>query len=131
MLGELNHQLIRDEGHRNRMTAPELATRMQEWLLSEYRAVLFENEGSLAGYALYREQPEEIYLRQLFICRDKRRQGLGRKAVELLQKEVWPGGKRLTVEVLVANDAAVRFWRAAGFKDYALTLEILPEQRSE
>jgi ribosomal protein S18 acetylase RimI-like enzyme len=49
--------------------------------------------------------------------------------VELLQQEVWPRGKRLTVEVLVANDGAVRFWRAAGFKDYALTLEILPEQR--
>ncbi len=28
ILGELNHQLIRDEGHRNRMSIPELVTRI-------------------------------------------------------------------------------------------------------
>jgi hypothetical protein len=32
ILGELNHQLIRDEGHRNRMSIPELVTRMGKWL---------------------------------------------------------------------------------------------------
>lgn len=30
------------------------------------------------------------------------------------------------VEVLVANERAVAFWRAAGYRDYSLTLEILP-----
>jgi hypothetical protein len=29
LLAELNHQLIRDEGHRNRMTVPELKRRMR------------------------------------------------------------------------------------------------------
>jgi hypothetical protein len=32
ILGELNHQLIRDEGHRNRMSIPELVRRMGKWL---------------------------------------------------------------------------------------------------
>ena len=32
ILGELNHQLIRDEGHRNRMSIPELVTRIDKWL---------------------------------------------------------------------------------------------------
>ena len=123
----MNHQLIRDEGHRNRMTVPELEQRMRSWLSGEYRAVLFEDNGQVVAYALFREQPEEIYLRQLFVVRDRRSQGIGRKAVELLRTQVWPKTKRLTVEVLVANKRAVAFWRSIGYTDYCLTLEILPE----
>lgn len=127
LLAELNHQLIHDEGHRNRMTVPELEQRMKGWLASEYAAALFENDGEVVAYALYREQPEEIYLRQLFVARNRRRQGIGRQAVEILRSKIWPKNKRLTVEVLVQNEAAVAFWRAVGYKDYSLTLEILPE----
>jgi hypothetical protein len=32
LLAELNHRLILDEGHRNRMTVPELEQRMRGWL---------------------------------------------------------------------------------------------------
>jgi len=127
LLVELNHQLIRDEGHRNRMTVPELEQRMKGWLASEYAAVLFENDGEVVAYALYREQPEEIYLRQLFVARNRRRKGIGKEAVKILRSKIWPKNKRLTVEVLVQNEAAVAFWRAVGYKDYTLTLEILPE----
>ena len=127
LLAELNHQLIRDEGHRNRMTVPELEQRMKGWLASEYAAVLFENDGEVVAYALYREQPEEIYLRQLFVARNRRRKGIGKEAVKILRTKIWPNNKRLTVEVLVQNEAAVAFWRAVGYKDYSLTLEILPE----
>src|ERR1019366_2912557 len=127
LLAELNHQLIRDEGHRNRMTVPELEQRMKGWLASEYAAMLFENDGAVVAYALYREQPEEIYLRQLFVARNRRRQGIGRQAVEILRSKIWPKNKLLTVQVLVQNEAAVAFWRAVGYKDYSLTLEILPE----
>jgi hypothetical protein len=48
-LAELNHQLIRDEGHRNPMTVPEVDQRMRSWLAGEYRAVLFEAEGGADG----------------------------------------------------------------------------------
>jgi GNAT superfamily N-acetyltransferase len=126
LLAELNHQLIRDEGHRNQMTVPELEQRMRGWLASEYAAVIFENEGGIVAYALYREQPSEIYLRQLFVLPHLRRKGIGREAVKTLRSKIWPGGKRLTVEVLVQNTGAVDFWRAVGYKDYCLTLEILP-----
>ena len=78
------------------------------------------------AYALYREQPEEIYLRQLFVVPHRRRQGIGRWAVEILRSQVWPKTKRLTVEVLVVNTAAVAFRRAMGYVDYALTQEIMP-----
>ena len=127
LLAGLNHQLIRDEGHRNRMTVPELEQRMRGWLSGEYRAVIFEDGGEVVGYALFREQAEEIYLRQLFIVRHRRRLGLGRRALEILRSQVWPKDKRLTVDVLVSNQNAVAFWRAVGYQDYCLTLEIVPE----
>jgi predicted acetyltransferase len=127
LLTELNHQLIRDEGHRNAMTVAELEQRMRGWLASEYRAVLYEDGGEVVAYVLFREQPEEIYLRQLFVVRHRRRQGLGRRAVEILRSQVWPKTKRLTVDVLIANTSGVAFWRAVGYRDYALTLEIMPE----
>ena len=41
LLAEWNHQLIRDEGHRNRMTVLELLERMKGWLEWEYRGVIF------------------------------------------------------------------------------------------
>lgn len=127
LLAELNHQLILDEGHRNPMTVPQLEQRMRGWLESgEYAAILFEDGGEVVAHALYREQPDEIYLRQLFVVRERRRQGLGKQAMRLLFSEIWPKTKRLTVEVLVANTAAVAFWRAVGYRDYSLTLEIQP-----
>ncbi len=53
-LAEWNHQLIRDEGHRNRMTVPELEARLRGWLRGEYRAVIFSQAADPVGYALYR-----------------------------------------------------------------------------
>lgn len=127
LLADLNHQLIRDEGHRNRMTVPELEARMHGWLSGEYRAVIYEDGGEVVAYSLYREKPEEIHLRHLFVVRGRRSQGIGNQAMEILRSEIWPKNKRLTVEVLVANKRAVAFWREIGYTDYSLTLEILPE----
>ncbi|HEY5913795.1 MAG TPA: GNAT family N-acetyltransferase, partial [Verrucomicrobiae bacterium] len=103
LLAELNHQLIRDEGHRNPMTVPQLEQRMQGFIEGEYRAIIFEEYGEVVAYALYREGADEIYLRQLFVVRHRRRKGIGRRAVETLRSQLWPKTKRLTVEVLVAN----------------------------
>jgi predicted acetyltransferase len=127
LLADLNHQLIRDEGHRNRMTVPELEQRMRGWLSGEYRAVIYEDRDEVVAYALFREQPEEIYLRQLFVLGHRRSQGIGRRAVEILRSQIWPKTKRLTVEVLTANKRAVSFWRSVGYADYALSLEIRPD----
>ena len=127
LLARLNHELIRDEGHRNPMTVPELEQRMRGWISGEYRAIIYEVGGEIVAYALFREQPEEIYLRQLFVVRHRRSQGIGRWAVDILRSQIWPKTKRLTVEVLVANTRAVSFWRSVGYADYALSLEILPD----
>jgi predicted acetyltransferase len=125
-LADWNHQLIRDEGHRNQMTVSQLAERMRGWLEQDYRAMVFELAETPVAYSLFREQPHEIYLRQLFVVRERRRHGIGRQAVELLRTKVWPTNKRLTIEVLTANTAAVAFWRSVGYVDYSLMMEILP-----
>jgi GNAT superfamily N-acetyltransferase len=123
-LAEMNRRLIQDEGHRNPMTAPELAERMRGWLEGgEYFAAFFEWDGQLIAYALYREDPTSINLRQFYVDRPFRRIGLGRRAIEMLLNGHWPPEKGVTVEALVGNDAALTFWRAVGFQDYAVTLE--------
>ncbi len=149
LLAGWNHQLIRDEGHRNPMTVLELRHRMTGWLgfqlrkeeigsqegdsmdspypTAEYAAVIFSCRGQPAAYALYREKRDEVYLRQFFVRRDLRRQGIGKSAFRILREEIWSSTKRLTVEVLVANTAGVAFWRSLGYQDYCLMLEILPE----
>jgi len=129
LLAELNHQLIQDEGHCNPMNVAQLEQRMRDFLESDYRAVVFEQRGEIVAYALYREQPQEIYLRQLFVVRGRRRQGIGRQAMRLLRSEIWPETKRLTVEVLAANHPALAFWHAVGYADYSLMLEITPEKQ--
>lgn len=129
VLGRMNHELIQDEGHRNPMTVPQLLERMRGWLSGEYTAVLFENETGVVAYALYREEAELIYLRQLFVARGERRKGHGLEAIRILRGKVWPAGKRLTVDVLTANAPAISFWKKAGFREYCLTLESLPETK--
>jgi predicted acetyltransferase len=129
LLAEWNHQLIRDEGHRNPMTVPELRERMGGWLKGEYKAVVFSLELKSVAYALYKESESEVYLRQLFVARGSRRQGIGRSAIEILRSRLWPCEKRLTVEVLIANKPAVAFWRSVGYRDYCLTLEIVPGKK--
>ncbi len=125
-LAELNHQLIEDECHHNDMTVSELEARMAEWIHSEYEAILFEDGGEVVAYALYRILPAEIYLRHFFVVRHRRRIGLGRRAIEMLRREIWPAGQRMTVSVLLHNEPAVNFWRAMGYRDYSLTMQILP-----
>ena len=131
LLAEWNHQLIRDEGHRNSMSIPQLRERMKGWLEGEYRAVIFAVGSVPVAYGLYREDAKEIYLRQLFVKRGQRRQGIGREAVGILQQQIWLPDKRLTVEVLIANEPTVAFWRSIGYTDYCLTLEIIPKEFGE
>jgi len=125
-LAQWNHQLIQDEGHRNPMTVSQLRDRMRDWLSSDYTAVIFEKDNESVAYALFCESEDEIYLRQLFVKRENRNQGIGKEAVRILKEEIWTRSKRLTVDVLSHNKAVIAFWRSVGYKDYCLTLEIMP-----
>lgn len=124
-LAEWNHQLIRDEGHRNAMTVPELSARLGAWLAGEYAAVIF-SAGEAVAYALFKDNPDETYLRQLFVSRSQRRKGVGREALAILRREFWPRDKRVLVEVLAHNQSALDFYRALGYLDYFVALQLPP-----
>jgi GNAT superfamily N-acetyltransferase len=124
VLARMNQQLIEDERHRNPMNLTELEKRMRSLLEGDYTATLFEFGGQVVAYALWTEHPDWVYLRQFFVARDSRRQGIGARAVRVLVDEVWPADKRIRVNVLIGNHPALEFWRAVGFVDYLITLEM-------
>jgi ribosomal protein S18 acetylase RimI-like enzyme len=128
LLTRMNRQLVEDEQHRNRFKPDAwFEKRMRGFLTEGYRAVLFEVEGEVVAYALYTDHPDHsdtIYLRQIFVDRARRRRGIGREAMRLLKEEIRPQGKRLTVEVLVGNQAAQAFFKNVGFREYSVELEI-------
>jgi predicted acetyltransferase len=126
LLAEMNHQLIADEGHANPMTVAQLEARLRRWLEEGYEAALFEKDGEPAAYALYIAQSTKVFLMHFFVARHRRRQGIGREAMGLLRNRIWTGSRRLAVTVLIRNQAAIEFWRAMGYQDYCLTLEIPP-----
>ena len=118
-LAAWNHQLIQDEVHRNPMDIPQLKKLIRGWITTgEYTAIIFEEGDETVAYALYREDATEIYL--------LRRKGIGRRELEILMSGLWPKTKRLIVEVLTRNESAVAFWRAIGYSDYSIALEIMP-----
>ncbi len=123
-LAKMNQQLIQDEGHRNKMTLPELEQRMSNFLQKEYEAVIASLGQTDIGYALYRQDPEWLYLRQVFIINSIRCKGFGRRFIEWLRINPWNKCKRVRTDVLVDNIAGIDFWKAVGFKEYCITLEM-------
>jgi GNAT superfamily N-acetyltransferase len=123
-LGGLNAQLIRDERHRNSMTIPQLVERMADWLRAEYAAAIAEERGTIVGYALFRREAEYVYLRQIFVRAENRRQGIARSLIQWLLQNAWQAAPRIRIDVLVGNEAGRRFWESIGFREYCLTMEM-------
>lgn len=123
VLAPMNHRLIRDEGHRNPMSVAQLEGRMRGWLAGEFQVVIFEDQQTPVGYALFKQEPEWVYLRQFFVEPERRRQGIGRAAIQWLLAHAWQGIGRVRLDVLVGNSAGIGFWRSVGFADYGLTME--------
>jgi GNAT superfamily N-acetyltransferase len=124
VLGHMNQQLIRDEGHRNRMSPAELEQRMARFLKGEYTAILFEDGARPLGYALYKRDADGIYPRQFFVLPEQRRKGIGRAAFQWLQSNVWQDKPRIRIEVLTGNAPGIAFWRSMGFANYCITMEL-------
>jgi ribosomal protein S18 acetylase RimI-like enzyme len=131
-LARMNRQLVEDEQHRNRIKPDAwFEERMRGFLSGAYKAVLFDLAGEVVGYALYTGHPDHadtLYLRQIFVSRSHRRQGIGREAMRILRDEIWPKDKRITVEVLVGNEVARAFYEAVGFTPYSIELEMLARE---
>ena len=123
-LAKMNRQLIRDEGHRNRMSLFELEQRMSEFLRNEYEAVIVRFNQNDIGYALYRRDPEWLYLRQIFVSEPMRRKGIGRRFIGWLKNNPWKDSKIIRTDVLVHNPTGIHFWKAVGFQEYCMTMEL-------
>lgn len=129
LLARMNARLIEDEGHQNPMNVSQLEGRMQQWLAGQYRAIIFDDRGVPAAYALFRPADdgwdgEGVYLRQFFVERYLRRDGVGRRAFELLRNEVWSKDARVTLETLVDNHIAQEFFKSVGFREYCISYEL-------
>ncbi len=121
-LARFNKRLIEEEGHRNPMDEAQLAARMLEWLLGKYFAGIAQDDHTAYGYLLARPEGDWLYIRQLYIEPGARRCGIGRRLVEWAAAH-WPNTRRMRIDVLVGNTGALEFWRAAGFRDYCITLD--------
>ncbi len=121
-----NLQLIRDEGNGSDPSLAEIDGRLREWLAADYRASVFEVGGVPFGYAIHRELADCTHLRHFFVEAAFRRRGLGRQAFACLRRDVFPADRRILVEALVANSAAIAFWESVGFVQRYVGLQIAP-----
>jgi GNAT superfamily N-acetyltransferase len=124
VLASFANELVRDGSYPNSIPPAQGPERMAAWLRSDFRAVIFEVDGSNAGYALYRVELEHVHLWQLFVRREFRRRGIGRQAIEWLWRDSWQGIARLRIDVFVGNTVGDQFWRAVGFVPYSITMEM-------
>lgn len=136
LLAGLNQQLSQDEGQLSGLTFEQVAERLRTWLGNDYRAVIFEQSNEVVAYALYCigerfEGDRFIFLRHFFVQRAHRRRGIGREAMRLLLKDVFPPNARILLDVLFQNQGARDFWKRIGFKEHCLTLEWAPNSDSQ
>ena len=125
-LAALNLQLMEDEQHPYMLPLDELHARMKRWVAGEYHVLVFRNGARICGYAAWCPEERGTYLRHFFICRDQRRQGLGRILIDRLRRDHFPKDQPLQLEAAIWNKVAIAFWRAVGFKDFGLTMEMKP-----
>jgi GNAT superfamily N-acetyltransferase len=130
-LASWNAQLIADEGNDAPMAVDELVMRMREWLASEYRACVFDADGTPCGYALFRDLPECTHVRHFFVEAAHRRRGVGRRAFEALRRTWFAPDKRVLVEVLVWNDRGTAFWKRIGFEERYLGLQLTTDVQGQ
>ena len=96
---------------------------MSRWLAGGYRAAIFSPNGEPIGYGIWKPKTHHVHLRQYFVEPAFRRKGYGRAGIELLMNNEWGEFTRVRLEVLVGNDAGLRFWKSIGFEDYCVTME--------
>jgi|SRR5688500_12665554 len=125
LLADLNRQLDEDEPHPYPLPLPALVERMARWIDGgEYEVLLFRHGDQLIGYAVWRADEHGTYLRHFFICRDQRSQGWGRAAIQLLCSDVFPKDRPVNIDAAIGNKAGIAFWRAIGFQDFSVGMEL-------
>ncbi len=111
------------------MTLLELEARLARWMGEGQVICLFEENSEPFGYCIYSVFPDNYfpelpvaYIRHLFISRERRREGLGKEALECLIETRFPAQCRVTLDVLATNTGGAHFWKKMGFTPYSLSL---------
>jgi GNAT superfamily N-acetyltransferase len=104
------------------------------WLDDEtYRVYVAEQDGEIAGFStahrwgpppIY-EESSEVYLDELYVRPDDRREGIGTQLVDAVSD--WAdriGARRIRLQVLSANEPARAFWAAQDAVPLDLTFTI-------
>jgi GNAT superfamily N-acetyltransferase len=129
LLAGINQQLIQDEWDGGGMSLERLEARMRRWIADgDYRAVLFLEGEAIVAYALVSLDEDSAFIRHFFVMREHRGRGVGRRAIEVLFRDVIHPTMRVTLDVLASNGGGLQFWRSVGFRDYAVRMERLPAE---
>ncbi|MEM6942690.1 MAG: GNAT family N-acetyltransferase [Pseudomonadota bacterium] len=111
MLSWLNRELHAENGF---SLSPRSARESIETLLMNGHKVATARLGTqLAGYALWWERSESIYIRHFVIRPELRRQGIGLAFARILMRRL-PKDKTLRLDARTRSARA--FWRAVGFR---------------
>jgi ribosomal protein S18 acetylase RimI-like enzyme len=125
-LTTFNQQLIVDEQSDSAAGPVQLRDRMVRWLGGAYSVTMFEEQDRPVAYCVWRDEAEDgVYVRQFFVARENRRNGVGRGAFALLLEQ-W-SGRPIKLDVLLHNERAFSFYRSLGFRDYSLILHRRPD----
>ena len=81
------------------------------------------------AYVLYRDDGDFFYVRQFYVERDKRRNGIGTRLMDWLFENVWKE-KKVRLEVLAHNESAIRFYESYGFAVGCLRMEMTAPERT-
>jgi predicted acetyltransferase len=124
-LTEMNKHLIEDEGSRNPMNFAQLKERMMKMLDDIWKILVISQDGEEIGYMVYKVTPDEyfpekseLYIRQYFVKRNHRSNGIGAEAFNKISSEYFPEEAVWTLDVLEVNPKGRRFWEKVGFKPY-------------
>lgn len=78
-------------------------------------------EGRIRGYAILMPAADEAELLNIGVARDEQRKGLGRALLaEMLDLARERNVRRVYLEVLPSNAAAIALYRSAGFSDFGI-----------
>lgn len=131
LLARMNRELADDEGHRNPMTVAEMEQRFHRFVEEEGWSVdLFMLDDEIVGYATHRREADptnprrqRVFLRQFYIVRHYRRDGMGQTAFSTLAATRFQGEDRVVLEVIENNPGGRVFWLRCGFTPYSSLLE--------
>jgi ribosomal protein S18 acetylase RimI-like enzyme len=123
LLAQWYKELRSDERIDNTMTDGEVRGQMDSFLRgSTYKTYLLEDGGAAVGYGMLDVTRKPMYLRHLFVHREKRQKGYGKKLIYLLMNLF--AISDIDIEVMVWNQNALEFYNKLGFRSRYLGMRL-------